>query len=340
MPANRNALIRYTTIDKCLRNRYRQWTLEDLIDACSDALYEYEGIDKGVSRRTVQMDIQMMRSEKLGYNAPIIVRDKKYYTYEDPDYSITQLPLSEQDLNKLGDAVEILKQFQGFSHFKEMTGLIQKLENKIYTENTQSRPIIHIERNENLKGLEHLNGLYQVILKRQVIKVEYQSFKAKRSNRIYFNPYLLKEFNNRWFLIGKQKKGDMIMNLALDRIHAFEVMEQMSFKDDPSFEPHSYYEDVIGVTINSGLLPRTVKLFINNDNKPYVLTKPLHWSQKLIEEQDDGIIISIKVVPNYELERVILGFGPSVDVLSPPSLRKKIGRLMNRASELYEGEIE
>ena len=47
MPVNRNALIRYTTIDKCLRNKYRKWTLEDLMDACSDALYEFEGIDKG-----------------------------------------------------------------------------------------------------------------------------------------------------------------------------------------------------------------------------------------------------------------------------------------------------
>ena len=49
MPANRNALIRYKTIDNCLRNPYRRWTLEDLVDACSDALYEYEGIDKGIS---------------------------------------------------------------------------------------------------------------------------------------------------------------------------------------------------------------------------------------------------------------------------------------------------
>ena len=82
MPVSRNALIRYKTIDTCLRNRFRKWTLEDLVDACSDALYEYEGIDKGISKRTVQMDIQLMRSEKLGYNAPIVVKDHKYYTYE------------------------------------------------------------------------------------------------------------------------------------------------------------------------------------------------------------------------------------------------------------------
>ena len=82
MPVSKNALIRYKTIDRCLRNRYRKWTLEDLIEECSNALYEYEGRDEGVSRRTIQMDIQMMRSDKLGYNAPIKVVDHKYYIYE------------------------------------------------------------------------------------------------------------------------------------------------------------------------------------------------------------------------------------------------------------------
>ena len=96
MPANKNALIRYNTIDRCLRDRYRRWTIEDLVDACSDALYEMEGIAKGVSLRTVQGDIQIMRSDKLGYNAPIEVYDNKYYRYADPDYTIREYPLSEE----------------------------------------------------------------------------------------------------------------------------------------------------------------------------------------------------------------------------------------------------
>lgn len=54
MPANKNALIRYKTIDNCLRNKYRRWTIDNLVDACSDALYDMEGISKGVSLRTVQ----------------------------------------------------------------------------------------------------------------------------------------------------------------------------------------------------------------------------------------------------------------------------------------------
>ena len=105
MPANKNALIRYKTIDRCLRNRYRRWTLDDLVDACCDALYEMEGITKGVCARTVQMDIQIMRSDKLGYNAPIVVYDKIYYTYSDPDYSITEMPLSMDDCLLIKEAI-------------------------------------------------------------------------------------------------------------------------------------------------------------------------------------------------------------------------------------------
>ena len=109
MPVNKNALIRYKTIDNCLRNRYRRWTLDDLVEACSNALYDMEGITKGVCARTVQMDIQIMRSDKLGYNAPIEVYDRIYYRYADPDYSITEMPLSVEDYKLIKKAIIILE---------------------------------------------------------------------------------------------------------------------------------------------------------------------------------------------------------------------------------------
>ena len=131
MPITRNALIRYKTIDACLRRRHRRWTLDDLIEACSDALYEYEGIDKGISRRTVQMDIQMMRSDKLGYNAPIEVYDNKYYRYSDPDYSITNSPLTDDDMKLMGETVQLLKQFSGFTAFSGMEDVLGRLEDHV-----------------------------------------------------------------------------------------------------------------------------------------------------------------------------------------------------------------
>lgn len=108
MPANKNALIRYKTIDRCLRNRYRRWTLDDLVEACSDALYELEGIAGGVSVRTVQADLQMMRSDKLGYNAPIEVYDGKYYRYAEDDYSISEAPLNSDMCELLSLAIDRL----------------------------------------------------------------------------------------------------------------------------------------------------------------------------------------------------------------------------------------
>ncbi|MDE6415901.1 MAG: hypothetical protein K2K68_02590 [Duncaniella sp.] len=109
MPLNKNALLRYKTIDRCLRNPYRRWTLDDLVDACSDALYEMEGITRGVSVRTVQSDIQMMRSDKLGYNAPIEVYDNKYYRYEDADYSITETPIADDTYRLVVKAVSMIR---------------------------------------------------------------------------------------------------------------------------------------------------------------------------------------------------------------------------------------
>ena len=131
MPANKNALIRYKTIDKCLRNRYRRWTIEDLVDACSDALYDMEGIAKGVSMRTVQGDIQIMRSDKLGYNAPIEVYDNKFYRYADPEYSISENPLNAEDYALVEKAVCLIGEMPEDNTVKELKTVLSKLKGKL-----------------------------------------------------------------------------------------------------------------------------------------------------------------------------------------------------------------
>ena len=131
MPANKNALIRYKTIDRCLRNRYRRWTLDDLVDACSDALYDMEGIAKGVSTRTVQGDLQMMRSDKLGYYAPIEVYDNKYYRYSDPDYSITNTPITTEDYNLIVKAVNTIKEYRKDGDIDKLDEVLGRVKDKL-----------------------------------------------------------------------------------------------------------------------------------------------------------------------------------------------------------------
>lgn len=337
MANNKNALIRYRTIDRCLQNRYRKWTLADLIAACSDALYEYEGRDCNVSKRSVQLDIQLMRSEKLGYNAPIVVYDKKYYTYADENYSITNIPLTDNDMHILTETVEMLKQFKDFSLFAELNGVIQKLEDKVYSEKSQQAPIIYLEKNEQLKGLEHLDVLYQAILKKICLTISYQSFKAHAPSELAFHPYILKEFNNRWFLVGRRDQDQKVLTLALDRISR--IAPQLSLRYDArGFDGESFYQNTIGVTVLDDRFLYEVHLKVDRRNAPYVLTKPFHASQKVLQKLADGsVIVSVKVHLNFEFERLILGFGASIEVLKPRRLRKRMQKELERALEGYAG---
>lgn len=335
MAANKNALIRYKTIDNCLRNNYKKWTLNDLIEACSDALYEYEGKDVNVSKRTTQLDIQLMRSDKLGYNAPIEVYNKKYYHYTEEEYSIMNIPVTDNDVKVMSEAIAVLRQFKDFSLFKEMDGVLQRLEDSVHSSQKDHQSIIHLDKNDRLIGLQYLDELYQAILKRVVVKLTYKSFKARKASEIIFHPYILKEFNNRWFLIGKRTGAKGISNLALDRIISIDYDLKTEYLDQ-GFNPDEFYKDAIGVTVNQGVRASNIKIWVDKSNAPYVITKPLHHTQNIDHQYLDGSVdINIKVKINYELERVILGFGESMKVIQPERLKKRINYKLRTALALY-----
>lgn len=341
MPVNRNALIRYRTIDNCLQNRFRTWTLDDLIEACSEALYEFEGIDKGVSRRSVQADLAMMRSDKLGYEAPIIVVDKKFYTYSDPKYSITNIPLSQHDMQVLSEVSGLLSQFKGFSHFTDVSEMVSRLEDKIYSQKTHSPSVVDFEKNENLKGLEFIERIRKAIVGKQVLNVTYQSFKARQSNTFCLSAYLLKEYRNRWFVLGlAHQKRNLLMTLALDRIQGIEVTEAETYHENNKIDLATYYDDVIGATKTPGQPTCEVILWTDHATAPYLITKPLHASQRILHEKEDGKIFSIRVVLNFELEREILGFGSKMKVLGPRILQKRIREQVEATYRHYAKQAE
>ena len=335
MATNKNALIRYLTIDKCLQNHQRKWTLEDLINACSDALYEYEGKDTYVSKRTVQLDLQNMRSAKLGYNAPIVVHGRKYYKYDVPNYSITDVPITDVDLDILKESMEMLGQFKNFSLFSELNGVIQKLEDKVYRETKEQTPIIHLDNNEHLLGIEHLDTIYQSILKKMVLIISYQSFKAREPSDITFTPYILKEFNNRWFVVGRKEGANRVMTLALDRIMDIGYNLDIAY-DIKNYKPDTYYKNTFGVTVLSENDIIDIEMKIDKENAPYVMTKPFHSSQEMIGEFPDGsILVSLIVHHNYEIERLIMGFGPAITIMKPRRLKQRMKKLIKQSYDNY-----
>lgn len=339
MPANKNALIRYKTIDNCLRNRYRRWTLENLVEACCDALYDMEGIRKGVSVRTVQGDIQMMRSDKLGYNAPIEVYEHKYYRYSEPDYSITNMPMSQNDYEVMQEAVNMLRQLEDFEHFSEMSDVIGRLQDKLAITGKNRRPIIHFDSVPLLKGLKLLNPLYNYIARKQTIKILYQSFSAKDPSEYILCPYLLKEFRNRWFVFGSRAKDLVLYNLPLDRIISIEPVD-IPFRDNPDFDPEHFFDDVIGVSKNIRNTPRIIRFWANEEQSKYIKTKPIHSSQKIISKnlEDGSHIFEINVVINFEMYSVFMSYGPGIKIIHPRNVVSHMRDKLRAAANLYNEE--
>lgn len=333
MPINKNALIRYKTIDNCLRNRYRRWTLQDLVDKCSEALQEYEGV--GISVRTIQNDIFMMRSDKLGYNAPIEVFEHKYYRYSNPNYSIMEMPMSQKDYEIMQEAIDMLRELEHFDQFTEMADVIGRLQDNMSISSNNRKPIIHFDSVHNLKGLKLLNPLYNYISHKRTIHVLYQRFSSQEPREHVLYPYLLKEFHNRWFLLGSRAENMKICNLALDRILSIEPANE-PFCENPDFDSEHFFDDLIGVTKTTDDIPQCIQFWASPEQSKYIMTKPIHPSQKLQKENPDGsCIFTINVIVNFEMYSVFLSYCPGVKILSPENVANTMLDKLKQTIELY-----
>lgn len=320
----------------------RQVTLEELIFACSDALMQHDKSGQ-VSRRTVQHDIEEMRnSRELGYKAPIIVVDRKYYKYEDPNYTIMQIPLSSDDMLQLSEAVDLLKQMSAFKGFDGVEDVVNRLEDYVASMRYKVEPVILLENNERLRGLQYMTDLHEAIIDRTPLAVTYKPFILPEAQTFCFSPYILKEFRNRWFVFGKRHDVTelAVCVLALDRIEAISKPQKgTDYLFDFDFDPKQYFKDIIGVTRYDELPIEHVVFRASEAQAPYVRTKPIHQSQKEMETSADGsVLFSIDVIPNYELERDLLGYGESLTVLSPDSLVKKLQERLEKSLENYRNQ--
>jgi predicted DNA-binding transcriptional regulator YafY len=214
--------------------------------------------------------------------------------------------------------------------------MVSKLEDKIYTQKTQSSPVIDFEKNDSLKGLEWIEVIRKYIVAKKTMCVTYQSFKAREASTFCFSGYLLKEYRNRWFVLGiSHQRYKPLLNLALDRIQTITAHDE-DYIENTTIDFSTYYNDVIGVTKSPGQRDVEVVFWIDAKNAPYVITKPLHHTQKLLSEDEKGKIFSIRVIMNFELERELLGFGSKLRVLGPRILVKQIKKQLYETLESYK----
>jgi predicted DNA-binding transcriptional regulator YafY len=335
MPANRNALLRYQIIDKCLNNRSRRWTWKDILDKVNQGLFIDNPKSDGIGKTTLYEDLKNIEYKIYSLEIEKIKEGKTtYLRYSDPKASINNQPLSETEAEQLRAAITVISRFKGLPQFEWIHEIVPILESKMGLIETE-KEIISFESNLDYTGATHIPTLYNAILNKKVLKMTYQSFRSPFPSEIEIHPQYLKQYNSRWFIMSFMDKwGDKPQINALDRIVEIEDSNS-EYRTLKNFDWEDYFSDMIGVSRPEGK-PVEVKILITDEvEASYINTKPIHQSQKKLKKVEGGYEASISVIPNVELEKLILSFGENIKILTPVSLQEKIKCRAEKMSRHY-----
>lgn len=354
MPANKNAMTRYKILDELLSDRYHDYTLDDLTEEVNNRLSELDKDSNGVVRRTIEKDLRY-----LEYEGPFLVEIERYTVqsydsqkqrsftkqclrYAHPSYSIFKKDLSDDEKYLLKSALSLLGQFDGLPNLGTLEGLIKSLGVK-----DNERQIISFSKNP-IEEKSILGELFTAISNKQVIEIHYHKFAAPDENLIHnLHPYLLKEYNSRWFLVAASEKDEKLLTFALDRIDKVTPLPSHKYVDCDD-DISEMYEEIIGVTYYDDAPLCNIYFWTSDGAKDYVLTKPLHSSQVRVKNiakneelrkryptLENGQIFKIVCKFNYELIRELSSYGKELIVLEPSNIQDMVYERVNSMFEDY-----
>ena len=300
--------------------------MDDLREKCGD-----------VSKRQIYDDIAYLKEH---YNAPIVsVKDwgQTFYEYSDKSFTIDKRPITERELQQIKELLLMLSRFNDIPQFDLVKTLITNINNE-YSEYKEefvnpTQCVISLDQNEYVFGTEHIPNIYEAIVNKIPLRINYQTF-HKGDRTWVIHPYFLKQYNNRWYLIGRSDdEHNNIVHIGLDRITDL-VSVNIPFKENDTIHNiDDYFENIVGVTIPPERKIEHVVLKFSPHRFPYVKAKPIHWSQKYVN-CDEGII-SLDLMRNRELESIILNFGKDVEVIEPLEFRNEIAAIIKETYEKY-----
>lgn len=328
MPHIKNALIRYRIIDRCIRNKYKPFpSKQELREACEEELYGSTG-GGHICNSTIEKDMFAMREE---HDAPIKYskREKGYY-YEDPDFTMNDIPLTENDMEAIAFAAKTLMQFKNVELFRQFGSAIDKIVDHVaFSQDEDAREFIQFESAVADGGNEFLPPLLEAIKTQNFVHFDYASFVTGELKPRKVLPLLLKQYRNRWYLISFDDSKQDYITYALDRIEDLEVSQEKSSKPI-DFDPDNYFKHAVGITSGNSL-PEKVLLEVGIIATKYLDSLPIHPSQKIKEINEDHFVFQLNVSITEELIREILSFGGEIRVMQPESLKNEIA---NRAKRL------
>lgn len=339
MSLHKYALIRYRIIDSLLKNKYQPYpNIERLRSKCEEDLFGSEG-GQHISMSTIEKDLRAMREDiSLGFEAPIkYSRIHKGYYYTDPEYTIQNIPLNNEDVDAIKLAANTLFNFRESPLFSQFKFAIEKIFDRLNiadeVQDDRLENLVQFDSYPDYPGNEFLADIYDAITKKHSIQLAYQKFDSKEQTTRTLNPYLLKEYQYRWYVVGFSAEKNKIITYALDRIKTVSSLET-DFDVIQGFNPEDFFKYSFGIT-ESKTEPKNIVLKFNLDQLGYLQTKILHESQS-IKQFKDYFELSLKLVPSFELYEKLLSYGARVEVLSPSEVRNKVKELCEAASNTYK----
>jgi predicted DNA-binding transcriptional regulator YafY len=337
MPHIKNALLRYRIIDKCLKNEQRPYpTKEDMRFACEESLYG-STLGEHICDSTIEKDMYAMRMEM---DAPIKY-SKRYggYYYSDENFSINEIPLSQDDIQSIKFAASTLAQFKDADIFKQFGFALDKIIDRVSAVEDTKKPAVEnkvqFETGVRNVGSDYLTPLLTAIEQKKVVYFSYQSFVSGDKKHRKVTPLLLKEYRNRWYTITFDMVKSAIITYALDRITDFETSDEDGLVP-VNFNPDTYFKHAVGITANENDRPETITFKASNVAAKYIDSQPLHASQEKVKEGKKRTTFQIFANISEELIRELLSYSDGVEIVSPDALRDEVIGRLNASLELYK----
>jgi predicted DNA-binding transcriptional regulator YafY len=332
MPVNKNALLRYRIIDACLTNPMRKYpTMQQIIEKIETQL------DDSISDSLFSKDIQQM---KRIYGAPIkFNRFHNGYCYTEEAFSIKEFPLTHEEVAALDYSTALLHQLKGTRLFEQFENAINKVIegyriSKILGK-TETQ-IIQVEEPVKTGGSEYLEVILKAIVEKDVLEIAYQGYN-KEEKLHCVSPYLIKEYRNRWYVVGFSNRTENVLVFALDRINNLKTCKEKYIPAD-GFSAEAFFNYSFGITQLHDDKPEKVVLSFTAFQAPYILGQPLHHSQQVLKQTDKELEVQLQVYITQELIMTILSYGKEVKVLKPASLQNKIKKMIKEMNEIYNKE--
>lgn len=186
-------------------------------------------------------------------------------------------------------------------------------------------------------GRDHLTTLLDAMKENHVVNITYRPFKKNQGYKFPIEPYCVKLFDNRWYVLAHNFRYSDLRLYGLDRMESVEVTDE-TFKLPDGFKAKEFFSSYYGIVVGTGEKPEKIVLRANKNQKYYLQSLPLHYSQRLIEDCGEYADFELYLAPTFDFVMKLLKIGSMIEVIEPAHLRKTMKGWIKDMYELYKND--